>query len=104
MGKAVANACVLLPQTARLITRFLARTARAADATTPLVARRHGERLTRHGARYLLGKYLARARASMATLNRPGVSPHTLRHTRAMHLLQANVPLVTIKTSSATLT
>jgi site-specific recombinase XerD len=33
--------CPLLPQTARLITRFLARTARAADAATPLVARRH---------------------------------------------------------------
>ena len=89
--------CPLLPQTARLITRFLARTKREADAATPLVTRRHGERLSRHGARYLLGKYLARARPSMATLNRPGVSPHTLRHTRAMHLLQANVPLVTIK-------
>jgi integrase/recombinase XerD len=89
--------CPLLPQTARLITRFLARTERAAHASTPLVARRHGERLTRHGARYLLVKYLRRARASMPTLNRPGVSPHTLRHTKAMHLLQANVPLVTIK-------
>ena len=33
----------------------------------------------------------------MPTLNRPGISPHTLRHTRAMHLLQAKVPLVTIK-------
>lgn len=43
------------------------------------------------------GKYLARAPASIAALNRPGVSPHTFRHTRAMHLLQANVPLVTIK-------
>jgi len=53
--------------------------------------------LTRHGARYLLAKYLRRARASMATLNRTGISPHTLRHTKAMHLLQAGVPLVTIK-------
>lgn len=33
----------------------------------------------------------------MATLNRPGISPHTLRHTKAMHLLQSSVPLVTIK-------
>jgi len=50
-----------------------------------------------HSARYLLVKYLGRAGASMAPLNRPGVSPHTLWHTRAMLLLQANVPLVTIK-------
>jgi integrase len=33
----------------------------------------------------------------MPTLNRPGISPHTFRHTKAMHLLQAKVPLVTIK-------
>jgi len=89
--------CPLLPQTARLVTRFLASTGRASDAVTPLVSHRHGERLTRHGARYLLTKYLHRARVSMPTLNRPGISPHTLRHTKAMHLLQANVPLVTIK-------
>jgi site-specific recombinase XerD len=89
--------CPLLPQTARLITRFLASTGRTPDAPTPLVSHRHGERLTRHGARYLLTKYLHRARASMPTLNRPGISPHTLRHTKAMPLLQAKVPLVTIK-------
>jgi integrase/recombinase XerD len=89
--------CPLLPQTARLITRFLASTQRAADAATPLLCNRRGERLTRQGARYLLGKYLRRAHASMATLNRPGISPHTLRHTKAMHLLQSGVPPVTIK-------
>jgi site-specific recombinase XerD len=42
-------------------------------------------------------KYLRRARASMPSLNRRGISPHTLRHTKAMHLLQAGVPLITIK-------
>jgi integrase/recombinase XerD len=89
--------CPLLPQTARLISRFLASTGRAADAVTPLLPNHRGARFTRHGARYVLLKYLRRARASMATLNRPGISPHTLRHTKAMHLLQAGVPLVTIK-------
>lgn len=89
--------CPLLPQTARLIARFLASTGRSTDALTPLLSPRHGERLTRHGARYLLTKYLQRARGSMPTLNRSGISPHTLRHTKAMHLLQAHVPLVTIK-------
>jgi site-specific recombinase XerD len=89
--------CPLLPQTARLVTRFLASTGRVADTATPLVPNRQGARLTRHGAQYLLAKYLRRARATMPTLNRPGISPHTLRHTKAMHLLQAGVPLVTIK-------
>lgn len=89
--------CPLLPQTARLITRFLAAEDRSTDDHEPLLHRRHGGRLTRHGARYVLAKYLDRARSSMPSLNRPGLSLHTLRHTKAMHLLQSGVPLVTIK-------
>ena len=89
--------CPLLPQTARLITKFLASEGRSTEDHEPLLHRRRGGRLTRHGARYLLAKYIARARASMPSLSRPGLSPHTLRHTKAMHLLQSGVPLVTIK-------
>jgi site-specific recombinase XerD len=89
--------CPLLPQTARLITRFLATEHRSPEDHEPLLHRRHGDRLTRHGARYLLAKYLVRARASMPGLDRPALSLHTLRHTKAMHLLQSGVPLVTIK-------
>lgn len=89
--------CPLLTQTARLVSQFLAHTARAAEDNTPLITNRRRDRLTRHGARYLLMKYLCHARASMPSLNRRGISPHTLRHTKAMHLLQAGVPLITIK-------
>ena len=89
--------CPLLPQTARLVSQFLTRSGRGADDHTPLVSNHRRDRLTRHGARYLLMKYLRRAGASMPSLNRRGISPHTLRHTKAMHLLQAGVPLITIK-------
>jgi integrase/recombinase XerD len=89
--------CPLLPQTARLVTRFLSSAGRSADETTPLLQNRQAQRLTRHGARYLLTKYLKRAATSMPTLQRAHISPHTLRHTKAMHLLQAGVPLITIK-------
>jgi integrase/recombinase XerD len=53
--------------------------------------------LSRHGARYVLLKYLRRATSSMPTLARAGISPHTMRHTKAMHLLQSGVPLVMVK-------
>jgi len=89
--------CPLLPQTARLVTRFLSMAARDVRDATPLVQNRHGEILTRHGARYLLRTYLRPACMSMPTLGRARISPHTFRHTKAIHLLQAGIPLVTIK-------
>lgn len=33
----------------------------------------------------------------MPSLGRAAISPHTLRHTKAMHLLQSGVPLVIVK-------
>jgi site-specific recombinase XerD len=89
--------CPLLPQTARVVTGYVTASGRAQDDEQPLLRNRRGEILTRHGARYLLRKYVHRAEASTPSLKRPGISPHTWRHTKAMHLLQAGVPLVTIK-------
>ena len=65
--------CPLLPQTARLITRFLAAENRSPENHEPLLHRRHGDRLTRHGARYLLAKYLDRARSTMPSLRTPTI-------------------------------
>ena len=77
--------------------RFLTAAGRREDDTAPLIQNRGGQRLTRHGARYLLDKYVQRAQASLPSLARTRISPHTFRHTKAMHLLQSDIPLVTIK-------
>lgn len=89
--------CPLLPQTSRLVRDYLGAHDRAAEDDQPLIRNRRGERLSRHGARYLLAKYLHRAETAAPSLKRAGISPHTFRHTKAMHLLQSGVPLVTIK-------
>ncbi len=89
--------CPVLPQTARLVSRFLSTTGRLLDDASPLLQNRHGHCLTRQGARYLLAKYVQHARISLPHLDRVRISPHTLRHTKAMHLLQSGVPLITIK-------
>ncbi len=89
--------CPLLPQTARLVGRFLAEQKRAIEDDGPCFLNRYGQRLSRHGVRYLLKKYIAVTRQDMPRIGRPGISPHTLRHTKAMHLLQAGLPLITIK-------
>jgi len=88
--------CPLLPPTARLVGSFIAQQKRTKD-DGPCFLNRCGQKLSRHGVRYLLKKYLAVARQKTPPLGRAGISPHTLRHTKAMHLLQAGLPLITIK-------
>jgi site-specific recombinase XerD len=65
-------------------------------AAQPLFRNRHGEILTRFGVRYLLRKYAKGARSTVTTIAAKRVHPHALRHTTAVHLLQAGVDLVTI--------
>lgn len=89
--------CPLLPQSAQLVRKFLVTNGRPVDQQEPLLQNGRGTRLGRHGARYILLKYLRRATRSMPSLARPTISPHTLRHTKAMHLLQSGVPLVMVK-------
>jgi len=63
----------------------------------PLFPGRRGEKLTRAGISYILGKYAKMARAQDASLIPPRLSPHCLRHSKAMHLLQSGVNLVYIR-------
>jgi integrase/recombinase XerD len=62
----------------------------------PLFQNVRHERLSRSGIRYILHKYLIRARLKLSTLNRT-VSPHTLRHAKGMHLLQSGISLDMIR-------
>jgi integrase/recombinase XerD len=89
--------CPLLPQSARLVRKFLSAHGRGLDEQQPFIQNGRGARLGRHGARYILLKYLRQAATSMPALARSKISPHTLRHTKAMHLLQSGVPLVMVK-------
>ena len=62
----------------------------------PLFQNARNQRLSRSGIRYILQKYLVRARSTLPTLNRT-VSPHTLRHAKGMHLLQSGISLEMIR-------
>jgi site-specific recombinase XerD len=63
----------------------------------PLFRNRFGGRLSRSGIRYLVEKYVRKAGATRPAVSLPKVSPHTFRHSKAMHLLQADNPLVVIR-------
>jgi len=61
----------------------------------PLFASQHGSKLSRGGIAWILGKY--QAQTGDATLAGADLSPHVIRHTKAMHLCEAGVPLPYIR-------
>lgn len=63
----------------------------------PLFTNSRKEKLTRGGITHILKKYVAMARETNPDLIPEIVSCHSLRHSKAMHLLQAGVDLVYIR-------
>ena len=87
----------LLPASAKLVRNHLEETDRLPTDPHSLLRNYRGENMTRSGVSFLVDKYRSRAADQLPTLRRKGISPHTFRHTKAMHLLQAGVSPVTIK-------
>lgn len=88
--------CPLWPQTVKILRALLNEHAVDPASKDHLFRNRRGEPLTRFGVRYLLRKYAHAAAETASTLSKKRVHPHVLRHTTAVHLLQAGVDLVTI--------
>ena len=63
----------------------------------PLFFNSRGEKMTRTGITYILKKYAGMARQITPSLIPECISCHSLRHSKAMHLLQASVNLVWIR-------
>lgn len=63
----------------------------------PLFANNRGNKLTNAGITYILNIYAHNARMTNPELIPDKISPHSLRHSKAMHLLQAGVNIVYIR-------
>jgi len=63
----------------------------------PLFCNNRYEKLTRAGINYILSKYAEMARRKNSNLIPEKISCHSLRHSKAFHLLQAGVNLVYIR-------
>lgn len=67
-----------------------------ANPSVPLFPTRKGKKISRDTVAYTLGKYVSLAEQNCSSLLKKRVSPHVLRHTAAVHLLQAGVDLSVI--------
>jgi site-specific recombinase XerD len=84
----------LWPRTAKMLRGWLAFTrGRPED---PVFPNRQGKAMNRSGVRQRLDEAVRAAARRCPSLARKHVSPHTVRHTTAMHLLQAGVDLTVI--------
>jgi integrase/recombinase XerD len=84
----------LWPSTAARLREWLPRI--GPDPRSPLFPNAHGRPLSRSGVEDRLRKAVRLAVARCPTLEGQRISPHTLRHTTAMHLLQSGVDITVI--------
>lgn len=63
----------------------------------PLFTNRSGKKITRAGITYILQKYAEQAYLSGHEDVDPKLTPHCLRHSKAMHLLQSGINLIYIR-------
>ena len=88
----------LMSPTAALLKQYLAewRLGRNETKDFPVFFNRQRQKMTRAGMAFILNKYVVQAR-QISTGIPEHVTPHVLRHTKAMHLLQAGVNLIYIR-------
>lgn len=95
IGKGRKERCTpLTKQTAAVLQAWLREPARG-DAQV-VFPNRGGGRMSSDGIQYLLAQHVETAREACASLRDKRVSPHVLRHTAAMELLQAGVDTAVI--------
>lgn len=85
--------CPIWPQTVRELSALI----RARGPAEHVFLNRRGQPITRFGIHTLVERSALRAAAKVPSLAYKRVSPHTIRHSTATHLLRAGVDINTIR-------
>lgn len=87
----------LMPNTAKLLQSYMTENKlnERWKLQSPLFANPQKNKLSKEGVAYILNRYAKKAGVERAAATR--VTPHVLRHSKAMHLLQAGVNMIYIR-------
>jgi site-specific recombinase XerD len=85
--------CPLWPVTTQTLAAMVAER----EPTQRVFLNRLGQPITRFGIHTLVERYVLKAATRTPSLDRKRVSPHTIRHATAVHLLRAGVDINTIR-------
>jgi site-specific recombinase XerD len=91
------RACPLWPETVQALQSYIEHREPSAKECPPVFLNAKGKPITRFGIRYIVRKYAAKAAEVCASIKAKRVSPHTVRHTTGMHLLQSGNDITVIK-------
>ena len=83
------RSCPLWPETVAALQDYLRQRLPADTDTRQLFLNANGRPITRFGIRHIINKYATIAADQCPFLNSKTVTPHTIRHTTAMHLLRS---------------
>lgn len=89
--------CPLWAETVERLRHMLRDRQADEKANEPLFLNAAGRPLTRFGLRFIVRRCVTRAAASYPELAPKPISPHTFRHTTALHLLQSGVDLNVVR-------
>jgi site-specific recombinase XerD len=89
--------CPLWQATGRALLELIDETGIRLDSQEAIFRNARGEPLTRFGVHHILTKHALVAAEEVPSLKRKRLSPHVLRHTAAVHMLNAGVDINVIR-------
>ena len=87
----------IMQKTATMMAHYISKFLSNETPGTPLFRNHAKKKLTRNGITYLLKKYAGQARKKAPYLLPDKVTPHMLRHSKAVHLVQSGVNIIYIR-------
>jgi len=83
------RSCPLWDETVEALEGYLKQHTAKDPAHHQLFLNANGSPITRFGVRHIIGKYATTAKKQCPSIAAKAVTPHTIRHTTAMHLLRS---------------